>query len=125
MVVHGGGLDEIALHAPTTAAWVEGGEVRQLELTPEGAGLARRPLADLRGGEPAENAAWLTDLLRGHGSPAHNDAVAINAGALLWVAHLVDNHRQGTEAALTILHEGKAHGRFLAWRHVLTEYSDV
>ncbi len=119
MVVHGGGLDEIALHAPTIAALVEHGEVRKLELTPEAVGFGRRGIAELRGGDPASNAAWLWSLLSGEGVDAHNEAVAINAGALLWIAELANNHRAGTEAALAILRSGKTAERFARWRDLI------
>lgn len=121
MVVHGGGLDEIALHAPTKAALLEDGDVRLLEITPEDVGLPRRSIDELRGGAPEENAAWLQSLLEGRGSEAHNHAVAINAGALLWLVGAADDHKRGTEAALSILRDGAAAQRFGRWRDLLAE----
>jgi anthranilate phosphoribosyltransferase len=108
MVVHGGGLDEIALHDTTTAALLEDGEVRTLEITPESVGLSRRDIDALRGGEPESNAKWLQELLAGHGEDPHVEAVAINAGALLWLCGKAESHRAGTEEALSILRDGRA-----------------
>lgn len=106
LVVHGGGLDEIALHAPTVAARLADGAIESLEIVPEAAGLERRSLAELAGGTPAENAAALEAALAGGGSAAYRDAIALNAGALLWVARRADDLRDGTAQAAAALAAG-------------------
>jgi anthranilate phosphoribosyltransferase len=111
LVVHGAGLDEIALHGPTRAALLLDGRVHDIELTPEMAGLARAPIEALAGGDPAAGARWLDALLAGRGAAAHRHAVAMNAGALLWIAGIAADFRAGVERALLILERGSAHGR--------------
>jgi anthranilate phosphoribosyltransferase len=111
LVVHGAGLDEIALHAPTQAALWRGGEVRELTLTPADAGLAEHPLAALAGASPEENGAWLRALLGGGGAPAHVAAVALNAGALLWISGRAADLREGARQALEVLRAGTALAR--------------
>ncbi len=118
LVVHGGGLDEIALHAPTTAALLEGGQVRELQIRPQDLGVQTCAIEALRGGEPSENARWLLELLEGKGQPAHNQAVAINAGALLWLCGKSEDHRRGTEAALDVLQSGTAKTTLERWAEV-------
>ena len=108
LVVHGSGLDEIALHAETRAIRLSDGEMEELELTPEQAGLDRAPLNAVTGGDAAENAARLKALLTGHGERAENDIVAINVGALLWIAGKVKDLKDGTDAALYALRTGEA-----------------
>ncbi|MEZ4588800.1 MAG: anthranilate phosphoribosyltransferase [Gemmatimonadales bacterium] len=77
LVVHGAGLDELALHGTTTAALLRHGVVTDLELTPEAAGLDRAPIAALAAsGGAADAAAWLRALLGGDGDPVHRAAVA-------------------------------------------------
>ena len=44
LVVHGSGLDEVALHGETRAIRLSDGEIEELEITPEDAGLERAPL---------------------------------------------------------------------------------
>ncbi len=44
LVVHGSGLDEVALHAETRAIRIAGGDLVELVLTPEDAGFERMPL---------------------------------------------------------------------------------
>ena len=111
LVVHGAGLDEIALHAPTVAARICGDEVVEMTLCPEEAGVARAPIAALRGGSPEQNARWLRELLAGRGEPAPVAAVALNAGALLWIAGRASGLREGTAEARAILLEGRAAAR--------------
>jgi anthranilate phosphoribosyltransferase len=118
LVVHGGGLDEIALHAPTTAALFEDGAVRRLELTPEQAGVGRHPLAALAGGDADDNARWLEALCAGEGSVAHRDAVAINAGALLWVCGRAPDLGAGAEIARAVLARGEARRTLARLREV-------
>jgi len=112
LVVHGGGLDEVALHGETRAIRLHGGALTELELTPEQAGLERAPLKSVMGGDPVENGARLRALLRGHGGDAETDMVALNAGALLMTADVADDLRQGTAQARDALRSGAA-GRIL------------
>lgn len=108
LVVHGEGLDEIALHGPTTAAWLTETGVEMLTLTPEAAGVERYPISALAGGSPAEAVPWLRNLLAGGGSPAHAAAVALNAGAMLWIAGLAKDLADGAATARRLLDAGQS-----------------
>src|SRR4051794_10466137 len=83
LVGHGSGLDEVALHGFTQAIQLRGGELEELEITPEQAGLKRTPLDQIKGGTPGDNARRLVKLVAGDGRPADLSVVALNAGALL------------------------------------------
>lgn len=120
LVVHGSGLDEVALHGPTSAARLVEGRVETLTLTPEQAGLTRRPVTDLIGGEPRENAAALEAVLTGGGKAAHRDVIALNAGALLWVGRKAQTLAEGTSLALAALADGRASARLDMLREVTT-----
>jgi len=114
LVVHGGGLDEVALHAPTTGVLLREGCITRVTLTPEDAGLARAPLAALAGGGPEENAAWLVRLLEGGGAAAHADAVALNAGALAFVTGHAESLEAGAHRAREALDSGRCAARLRA-----------
>lgn len=107
LVVHGGGLDEIALHAETEAVRLTEGRIERLTITPEQAGLERAPLFSLRGGGPEENAERLKALLLGYGTRAERDAVALNTGALLLTAGLAGDLKQGVQLAQATLGSGR------------------
>lgn len=111
LVVHGAGLDELATDAPTQAALYRDGRVTALELVPEEAGLLRYPRTALAGGLPEHNATWLKGLLGGRGESAHQAAVALNAGALLWIAGRAPHLAAGVSQALEILSTSAALSR--------------
>ncbi len=108
LVVHGGGTDEIALHAETRALKLTDGAVEEIVITPEAAGLVRAPLSVVTGGDATENAARLRALLDGRGEQAERDIVALNAGALLMTAGLAGALRDGVAAAADALASGDA-----------------
>jgi anthranilate phosphoribosyltransferase len=108
-VVHGEGLDEITTTGVThVAEWRDGG-VRLFNITPEAVGLPRAALADLRGGDPDENAAAMRALLAGAGGP-YRDVVLINAAAAFLVADKVETLREGVDLAAEAIDSGAAAG---------------
>jgi anthranilate phosphoribosyltransferase len=108
LVVHGSGLDEVAVHGFTQAVLLSDGTLETLEITPEQAGLRRYPLEQVAGGDPATNAAILTDTLSGRASGAQAAIVAINAGALLFTAGIAADIREGAAKAADAISSGKA-----------------
>ena len=107
LVVHGGGLDEIALHAETRAAEVRDGAVRTLVIRPEDAGLPRAPLAEVRGGDRSEHVARALGVLRGEPG-AHRDMTLLNAGAALWIVGAAPDLAAGAALAARAIDEGAA-----------------
>ena len=106
-VVHGSGLDEVALHGETQVAEIKNGKIEYFTLTPEDFGLKAQSLESLRGGEPQENAQMLTALLQGKGKAEHANAVAANTALLLKLfGH--NDLKQNVQNVLTHLASGKA-----------------
>ena len=106
-VVHGAGLDEVAVHGETQVAEIKHGKIDYFTLTPEDFGLKTQSLESLRGGEPQENAQYLTALLQGKGKAEHANAVAANVALLLKLfGH--DDLKQNVQHVLTHLASGKA-----------------
>ena len=108
LVVHGSGLDEIALHGFTRTVSLSGDQLQEFEITPEQAGLDRMPLRKVQGGTPAENGARLAALLSGRGGKADMAVVALNAGALLMTAGRTAGLREGVDMAFDALQGGAA-----------------
>ncbi|MCS4532256.1 anthranilate phosphoribosyltransferase [Corynebacterium sp. ES2730-CONJ] len=104
MVVHGGGMDEIALHAPTTI-WelLPDGTIDHYELSPEDLGLTRRPISALRGGDATANAAFLRQVFAGRGSAAHRDALCASAGAIFYLHGQAQTFKEGVQRAQALL----------------------
>ncbi|TPH25266.1 anthranilate phosphoribosyltransferase [Haemophilus haemolyticus] len=106
-VIHGSGLDEVALHGETQVAEIKNGKIEYFTLTPEDFGLKAQSLESLRGGEPQENAQMLTALLQGKGKAEHANAVAANTALLLKLfGH--DDLKQNVQNVLAHLASGKA-----------------
>lgn len=98
-VVHGhDGLDEITTTGPTAVTEVKGDVIRDFTLSPQTYGFELTTLDSLRGGEPAENAKALTELLNGQVSDYRN-IVLLNAGAALMIAGCVDDIPAGIDLA--------------------------
>lgn len=105
-VVHGAGLDEVAVHGETQVAEIKNGKIDYFTLTPEDFGLKTQSLESLRGGEPQENAQYLTALLQGKGKAEHANAVAANVALLLKLfGH--DDLKQNVQNVLAHLTSGK------------------
>lgn len=113
LIVHGSGLDEVALHGETLAVRLVRGQIEEQVLTPEDAGLERAPLATAVGGDADENAVRLKALLAGAGTRPEQDLTALNAAALLLTAGKAESLAKGAEQARDALASGEA-GRVLA-----------
>jgi anthranilate phosphoribosyltransferase len=114
-IVHGQGLDELALAGESEVVELHGGQLRQFRVAPEDAGLARAPLSAIQGGDRAENAAALDRLMRGERG-AYRDTVLLNAAAALIVADQAADLRDGVEQAGRALDGGAALARLDAMR---------
>jgi len=85
LVFHGGGLDELSTVGPS-AVWVAvDGTVTETSFDPGSLGLPRASLDDLRGGNPAHNAAVARAMLAGQAGPVR-DIVLLNAAAAVAAA---------------------------------------
>ena len=90
LVVHGApGLDEISPLGPTEVLEVHGGVVTAWQIDPMVAEIDGVVETDLAGGEPADNARLIQDVLQGGGPPGARAAVVLNAAAALYVADRV------------------------------------
>jgi anthranilate phosphoribosyltransferase len=108
LVVHGkDGLDEITITGPTHVAEVARGQVRRYEVTPEEFGLKRASLAEISGGDAADNARILGEILSGEKSP-RREVVLLNAAATLMVAGRVGAIREGLAVAAEAVDSGRA-----------------
>lgn len=106
--VHGlDGLDEISTTGPTKIVTLDQGKIGSFILDPAELGLARAAPEDLVGGEPAENARALCEVLDGRKS-AYRDIAALNAAAALVVAGQAADLKEGLARSLAAIDSGKA-----------------
>ena len=110
LVVHGAdGQDEVSVTGPTRMVEIgEDDECREREFDPASCGIAPASLDELTGGDAAHNAALARELLAGGGPLALRDAVAVNAGAALYVAGAAPDIAAGYRRARDVLADGSA-----------------
>ncbi|OEE74780.1 anthranilate phosphoribosyltransferase, partial [Enterovibrio norvegicus FF-162] len=105
-VVHGSGLDEVAIHGETTVAEIKDGVITEYTLTPEDFGVNTHPLKSIEGGTPEENREIITQILQGKGTEAQQSAVAVNVAMLLRLFGQEDL-KANTQKALDVMRSGK------------------
>jgi anthranilate phosphoribosyltransferase len=119
LVVHGlDGLDEITITGPTRIAEARGGTVRTYEVVPEEFGMKRASLAEIAGGDSAENASIIRSVLSGEKSP-RRDVVLLNAAAALVAAGRADHLGEALPIATRAIDSGAAAQKL----KVLAEFS--
>src|SRR5262249_38689637 len=86
------------------------GAVTTGEIMPEDAGLPRRPLAEIRGGDAAHNATALRRLFDGGASShgAYRDIVLLNSAMALMAADRAKDVKEGVGLAAGALDSGAA-----------------
>ncbi|GAB1621104.1 anthranilate phosphoribosyltransferase [Agarivorans albus] len=119
MVVHGAGLDEVAIHGETKIAEINGDKITEYTLTPADFGVEQADLDAIKGGTPEENKAITLQLLQGTATLAQQAAVAVNVALLLKLAGKADDVAQGVKMAL----DEMASGRPLTLANQLAEMS--
>jgi anthranilate phosphoribosyltransferase len=106
-VVHGEGLDEIAVTGMTHVCEVKNGTVERYAMVPEDLGLRRHPEAEIAGGDAERNARILRDVLDGQkGAP--RDAVIANAAAALVAAGAARDLKEGVGIGAASIDRGAA-----------------
>jgi anthranilate phosphoribosyltransferase len=116
LVVHGSGMDEIAIHDETTVAEIQGGEITEYTLTPADIGIDRAPIEAVAGGTPQENADDLVGIVEGTVTGPKRDIILANAGAAVYVAGLADSIEEGVTVAAQAIDSGDAAAKLDALR---------
>lgn len=110
-VVHGSdGLDEITITGPTEVCELKNGAIRRFRLSPADLGLPLGTTAEIRGGEPDENAAALRNVLEGR-TGAYRNIVIMNAAAALVVAGAAPDFAAGARMAAESIDFGHARAK--------------
>ena len=114
LVVHGlDGLDEITITGPTRVAEARDGIVRTYEVDPEEFGMTRSSIEDIAGGDAADNAAIVREVLSGKVSP-RRDVVLLNSAAALVAASRTDHLGEVIPLAAQSIDSGAAAAKLAA-----------
>jgi anthranilate phosphoribosyltransferase len=107
-VVHGhGGLDELAVSGPNIVYELRDGNISRFEIDAAEFGITHSTLADIRGGDAADNLVIMNGLFGGQ-TGAVRDIVTFNAGCALFVAKHVESVADGIDVARATIDSGAA-----------------
>jgi len=99
MVVHGTGMDEISPLAATHVVEIRDGKTSEWTIEPAKYGYSGLNAGDLAGGAPTDNARTVMAVLGGKTNRAVRGAVALNAGAALFVSGRARSYGEGVAMA--------------------------
>jgi anthranilate phosphoribosyltransferase len=102
------GMDEAALSGENSYALLENGEISLKSFTPDELGMPPISLAEIRGGDAAENAQILQKVLRNEASP-FLEIAALNAGLGFLAAGKTADLPSGIALARELLESGAAY----------------
>jgi len=108
LVVYGrDGMDEVSLGAATLVGELKNGEIAEYEIHPEDFGLGMASNRALKVETAEQSKAMLLSVLDNQAGPAL-DIVALNAGAALYAANVVDSVAAGIDKARAAIASGAA-----------------
>ncbi|MCL2656184.1 MAG: anthranilate phosphoribosyltransferase [Betaproteobacteria bacterium] len=111
LVVYGrDGLDEVSLGAATMVGELKDGQVREYEIHPEDFGIHMASTRQIKVADAAASKAMLLDALANVPGTAR-EIVALNSGAALYAANVVDSIATGIERAREVIASGAARAK--------------
>ena len=109
MVVHSNdGLDEISIADDTVVAELKEGKISTYSINPADFGLSPQPLTSVQASDAESSLSHIQQALDGTAGAA-KDIIALNAGAAIYVAGIVNTLPEGVNTAIDVLDSGNAH----------------
>jgi anthranilate phosphoribosyltransferase len=107
------GMDEVSLSCPTHVVEWNGESIVEYTIQPEMVGAQRCQPNDVAGGDAAQSAAHVKNVLRAEHGP-RRDVVAINAALALFVSGTASDLRDGWAMAQRSIDSGAAMAKLAA-----------
>ncbi len=107
-------MDEISIAAATHVCELNQGHIKAYMLAPEDFGMQRQSLQPLVVNSAEQSLTIINDVLDNVKGPAL-DIVLLNSGAAIYCAELTESIAQGIESARSVIAEGQAKAKFLAY----------
>ena len=111
-------LDEISIAADTWVTELKDGVITNYKITPEQFGIARQSLDGLQVADASSSLALIEGALSGKvGAPwsKARDIIALNAGAAIYAANVVDSLAAGISMAQKLIVDEDAHRKYRAF----------
>jgi anthranilate phosphoribosyltransferase len=106
MVVNGGGMDEFTIAGSTQVAYLNNGEITSMVLTPEDFGFDCYPVSEIQINGVDDALIRTQSFVKGQGREAEIAAVAINAGALIYLNGHASSLVEGANIAKNAIKQG-------------------
>ncbi len=108
LIVHGDdGLDEITITSETNIAELKDHKITEYKISPKEFGINLASFEEIYANSPQESLMMVNKAFEGEKS-AVQDMIAMNSGAALYIARIVDSINDGVELAFELMNNGKA-----------------
>ena len=108
LIVHGDdGLDEITITSETNIAELKDHKIIEYKISPKEFGINLASFEEIYANSPQESLMMVNKAFEGEKS-AVQDMIAMNSGAALYIARIVDSINDGVELAFELMNNGKA-----------------
>ena len=113
LIVHGDdGLDEITISSETVICELKNNKIHEYKISPKDFGINFSTLDDIIAHSAEESLMLVKEAFSGKNS-AVQDMIALNSGAALYVAGIVNSISNGVEMAFELMKNGKAADKLL------------
>ena len=118
LIVHGDdGLDEITITSETSVIELKDHKIKEYKITPKDFGLGLASFDEISASSAQESLSLVKEAFSGENS-AVQDMIAINSGAALYIARIVDSISDGVELAFELMNNGMAANKLAAYVRV-------
>ena len=108
LVVHGSdGLDEITITGDTYVSELKSNEISEYVISPKEFGLKSASFDMISAISPRESLMLVKEAFSGKNSPVQ-DMIALNSGAALYIAKIVNSINEGVELSFELMRNGNA-----------------
>ena len=115
LVVHGSdGLDEITITGDTLVSELNNHKISEYTISPKQFGLSNSSLEEIYANSAEDSLMLVNEAFAGENS-AVQDMIAMNSGAALYIANVVNSIGDGIELSFELMNNGKAADKLAAY----------
>ncbi len=118
LIVHGDdGLDEITITSETTIAELKDHKITEYKISPKQFGISLASFEKIYANSPQQSLMMVKEAFEGEKS-AVQDMIAMNSGAALYIARIVESINDGVELAFELMNNGMASNKLAEYVRV-------
>ena len=118
LIVHGDdGLDEITITSETTIAELKDHKITEYKISPKQFGISLASFEKIYANSSQQSLMMVQEAFEGEKSPVQ-DMIAMNSGAALYIARIVESISDGVELAFELMNNGMASNKLAEYVRV-------